>query len=271
VPEVLQRAGQTQLGQRPSAEVLAGRALPGRVSLGMARIHTRTGDEGMTSLIGGDRVAKDHPRVEVCGELDELNSLVGLARAVLREMPPSPEGDISWRAVAEAILRSVQDRLFKLGAQLAMPPAAGRGPRSRLVAADIGELESAIDRLDGELPPLRNFILPDGCRASAQLHLARAVCRRAERVCVRHRVELGLEPEGLQYLNRLADLLFTLARWVNRRAGGPEELWNGAGGGKSRMPDCAAGAGGGNSAPGRSIRMTGGTGSKRRRREHKGE
>ncbi len=178
------------------------------------KIYTKTGDGGETGLFGGPRVGKDDGRVSAYGEVDELNAAVGAARAC--GAPPE----------LEVLLAAVQDRLFSLGAELATP--AGARTRARLPAIDAswaGELEEAMDRFDGELPPLRHFILPGGSPLAAALHLARAVCRRAERqVVALHRRE-QVAPEVLAYLNRLSDFLFVTARLANHRAGVREQRW----------------------------------------------
>jgi cob(I)alamin adenosyltransferase len=167
------------------------------------RIYTRGGDRGETSLIGGRRVRKNAPRVEACGTVDELNAAIGWARS--KGQPPD----------VDAVLAGVQRDLFDLGADLATPSGGGRiGPRH------VARLEAAIDGFDARLPPLRNFILPGGARPAAALHLARTICRRAERRIVR----LGDE-RAIAYVNRLSDLLFVLARCANHAAGLPDVPW----------------------------------------------
>lgn len=167
------------------------------------RIYTRGGDRGETGLIGGSRVRKDDARVEACGTVDELNAGLGWVRA----QSPGPDVD--------ALLAVVQSDLFCLGADLA-DPAGGQRIGPRQVAA----LEAAIDRYDAELAPLRSFVLPGGTATAAALHLARTVCRRAER-----RVVTFGAPAGVVYLNRLSDLLFVLARGANRAAGVADVPW----------------------------------------------
>ena len=179
----------------------------------MGRIYTRTGDAGETALRGGRRVPKDHPRVEACGALDELNSTLGAARAFLQD------------AELGTVLERVQRDLFVLGAEVSAPDQAG----PRVDAAQVLALEKEIDRLEAELPPLSAFILPGGHPAGGLLHLVRAVCRRAERRMVALARRELLNPEVVRYLNRLSDLLFVLARTVNRRAGVDETLWPGKG------------------------------------------
>jgi cob(I)alamin adenosyltransferase len=179
------------------------------------KIYTKTGDAGETGLFGGPRVSKDDARVEAYGAVDEVNAALGVARA--------RGGD----AEVDALLAEVQDRLFTIGAELATPP----GARARSVLPAVAPewtaaLEAAIDRLEAELPPLRNFILPGGSALAADLHQARGACRRAERrVVTLHRHE-PVSKEVLAFLNRLSDLLFVAARVVNRRAGVPETVWD---------------------------------------------
>lgn len=180
------------------------------------RIYTRQGDGGMTQHPDASRVRKDHPDLERLGALDELNAQIGAARAAL----PSPA--TSPIAALPQILRDVQQMLFRLGALL------HDGSGTHDLAASTAALEDAIDRLQAELPPLDRFILPAGHSAAAALHVARAVCRRAERVWVAaHSSGRDLpadERSAVAYLNRLSDLLFVAARGVNHAAGGGEEL-----------------------------------------------
>lgn len=181
------------------------------------RIYTRTGDGGQTHLFGGDRVSKADPRVEAYGTVDELNSVLGLARA---RLPADHE--------LQSVLASVQEALFAVGAELATaraddPRLASHVPR--VGAADVETLERCIDRLEADLEPLRTFVLPGGSEAGALLHVARSVCRRAERRVVALAGQAPVSPQVLRYLNRLSDLLFVCARWVNHRAGTPEPPW----------------------------------------------
>jgi len=181
------------------------------------KIYTRRGDRGETDLFAGGRVRKDHPRVEAYGEVDELNSALGLACA------HSTHEDV------KALCRGIQARLFDLGAYLATPDEKGRAKAgiAAPLEADVEELESAIDQLERELEPLKRFVLPGGSQAAAAFHLARTVCRRAERSCVALAAEDALAPTALGYLNRLSDLLFVLARVENRRAGLGDVEWLG--------------------------------------------
>jgi cob(I)alamin adenosyltransferase len=180
------------------------------------KIYTKTGDDGTTGLFGGGRVPKDEPRVDAYGNVDELNAVIGMARA--QPCPPD---------VAE-LLAQIQVDLFVLGAELASNPktAKPKGPGiDQVDPVRIGVLEKAIDKAEEELPALTSFILPGGSPAGAALHLARTVCRRAERRVVGMRKNEAVRIEVVHYLNRLSDLLFVLARLVNHRAGAPEVKW----------------------------------------------
>ena len=177
------------------------------------KIYTRTGDAGETSLFDGTRVSKANPRVDAYGEVDELNAWLGLSRA------ESLDRDLDEALVV------IQKDLFALGASLADPASriAARVTKAALRDDDVARLEALIDKLEGELPPLRRFILAGGSKAGAALHVARAVCRRAER----RMLSLEPAPEGIliRYINRLSDLLFVMARVANRRAAVPEVEW----------------------------------------------
>ena len=180
------------------------------------KIYTKTGDKGETGLFGGARVSKADARVETYGEVDELNSFLGLARAA----GLAPETD--------ALIARVQSELFDLGAELATTP----GKEHNLTTPRVGDthiaaLEQAIDAAEAPLPPLTSFVLPGGSQAAASLHLARCVCRRAERKLVALAATMPLRGELVRYLNRLSDLLFTLARGENHRAGVPDVPWLG--------------------------------------------
>lgn len=183
------------------------------------RIYTRRGDTGETDLFGGGRVAKSDPRVEAYGEVDELNAALGAALAT------SAYADV--RDVGQAL----QEELFALGAYLAAPDARRR-EKAGIEGLDDGataRLEAAIDAFERELPPLERFVLPGGSPAAAAFHLARTVCRRAERRVVALHAAEPLEPAALRYLNRLSDLLFVIARVENRRAGRADVEWLGHG------------------------------------------
>jgi cob(I)alamin adenosyltransferase len=180
----------------------------------LVKIYTRTGDSGETGLFDGQRVLKSDPRVDAYGEVDELNAALGV---VLTEAIPEDIADM---------LRAIQRDLFALGGRLADPShrIAGRVAKVVLAPEDIARVEQWIDRLEGELTPLRRFILPGGTRAGAFLHQARTICRRTERRMVLVGPE-ALEPELLAYVNRLSDFLFVAARAVNHRAAVPEIEW----------------------------------------------
>jgi cob(I)alamin adenosyltransferase len=178
------------------------------------RIYTRGGDTGETSLGDGTRVRKTDARIEAFGTVDELNSVLGL---VLAE-----DGGGELRAALERI----QNELFDLGADLSVPVEDDRRERLRIERAQVEALEELCDRWNEELEPLRSFVLPGGTATAARLHLARTVCRRAERLAVALDAEHGVNREALAYLNRLSDLLFILARAANARAGAPEPLWH---------------------------------------------
>jgi cob(I)alamin adenosyltransferase len=179
------------------------------------KIYTRTGDQGQTGLIGGTRVPKDHVRVAAYGDIDELNAAIGLAKAHTRD------------ARLSALLGEIQRDLFALGAQLADPTAkvGARKAKAAITAARIRRLEKAIDRREAALPPLAHFILPGGAPLGATLHLARTICRRAERAIVTLARDEPVDVRVLAYVNRLADLLFVLARSENHRSGEPEDPW----------------------------------------------
>jgi cob(I)alamin adenosyltransferase len=183
----------------------------------MSRIYTRTGDEGETGLFGGGRVPKSDIRVRAYGEVDELNAVLGWVVARLADADP----ELRERIVL------VQGDLFSLGAHLATPTdAPSRRHLPPLPAERPARFEGWIDAAEEELEPLRSFILPGGTEAGAALHLARTVCRRAERAVVALEREEDVAPEILVYLNRLSDLLFDLARLANHRAGVPETPWS---------------------------------------------
>ena len=180
------------------------------------KIYTKTGDAGETGLFGGGRVAKDHPRVAAYGDVDELNSAIGLVRAT----PPADAFD--------DLLDSVQRDLFAIGGHLATPDpekVAKALAKAALADARVLQFEQFMDAADQELPPLRAFVLPAGTPKAAALHLARTVCRRAERSVVRLTRESDVPPLFVVYLNRLSDLLFTLARLANHQAGVGDATW----------------------------------------------
>lgn len=180
------------------------------------KIYTRTGDEGDTGLFGGGRVPKDNARVAAYGEVDELNSTIGLARA-------TPPADLH-----DALLEGIQRDLFSIGGHLATPdPGKVRKALEKATLGDerVAMMEARIDEMDTELPPLTAFVLPGGTPKAAALHLARTVCRRAERAVVGLARDEEIPSQFIVYLNRLSDLLFAMARHANLRAGRPDQIW----------------------------------------------
>lgn len=186
-------------------------------NVGLSRIYTRTGDAGDTGLTGGSRIAKDDARIDCYGTVDELNAFVGLARAAAME---SPDDHLS------RVLLRVQHQLFNLGSMLSTPPGQLKPAQPQVVAADIAWLETEMDTLTPSLPPLRSFVLPGGSRLNALLHIARTVCRRAERLCVTLRREGGCGELEVRYLNRLSDGLFVWSRLAASQQGVAETLWD---------------------------------------------
>ncbi|HEV2120484.1 MAG TPA: cob(I)yrinic acid a,c-diamide adenosyltransferase [Candidatus Bathyarchaeia archaeon] len=175
------------------------------------KAYTRTGDKGETGLYGGTRVGKENPRVEAYGAVDELNSQIGLARAIVKD------------AKTKRILKTVQEDLFTLGGDLASELVSANIPR--INKSHVDDLEKTIDAIHIGLKPLRRFILPTGSVAAAQLQVARAVCRRAERRIVALAKIESINPEAIPYVNRLSSLLFDLSRWTNQRDKVKEEEW----------------------------------------------
>ncbi len=181
------------------------------------KIYTKTGDKGDTSLFGGQRVPKDALRIEAYGTIDELNAVLGCALA------ENADSNLN------EMLRQVQNQLFVLGADLATPHSTVEGTVRRIAAADSVVLEGFIDRCQTSLQPLNNFIIPGGSLTASFLHLARTVCRRAERIVVRLSRNEQIGEEVIVFLNRLSDLLFVLSRFMNQKAGLRETQWNAAG------------------------------------------
>ncbi len=186
--------------------------------IALNRIYTKRGDAGETSLAGGQRVAKDSLRIEAYGTVDELNAVIGLARLTC-------DGEPKLGPPLGSILKRVQHELFNLGSILATLPADVHPRQARVTEADVRQLESEIDAMNEDLPALRSFVLPGGTRLNAELHLARTVCRRAERLTVALARQEEMPSEAIRYLNRLSDALFVWSRWVNHRLGVPESLW----------------------------------------------
>jgi len=185
------------------------------------RVYTRQGDGGETGLVGGQRVAKDSPRIEAYGTVDELNAFLGAARATVHQLAAQEPRLM----VLGTILLRVQHELFNLGSILATLPEDVHPRQPRVTGADVTQLEKGMDAMNEDLPALRSFVLPGGSRVDAELHIARTVCRRAERACVAlARVET-VPPEAIRYLNRLGDALFVWARWAAHTSGAGETLW----------------------------------------------
>lgn len=199
--------------------------------LALNRIYTRRGDEGETSLVGGQRVPKDHLRIESYGTVDELNAFIGVARTTSEQLA----SDQPTLATFALILKRVQHELFNLGSILATLPADVHPKQPRITAADITQLETDLDLANDELEPLRSFVLPGGSRLDAELHVCRTVCRRAERLIVALAREESVPAEAIGYLNRLSDALFVWSRWVNKVLAAPETVWapNAAASGKA--------------------------------------
>ncbi len=206
----------------------------------ITKVYTKQGDAGQTRLAGGERLPKDHPRIEAYGTVDELSSQIGVAVVMGSPDPVHPVDPVDPAGPAESgragartrtILTTVQNDLFHLGSSLAfLPGDDGEIPGPSLAERHVRALEEWIDEINGELPPLESFVLPGGTAVAAQLHVARCVCRRAERRVLRMGREEGREgavpAQAIVYLNRLSDLLFVLARAENARAGVEEPLWS---------------------------------------------
>jgi len=178
-----------------------------------SKIYTKTGDKGETSLIGGKRVPKYHERIEAYGTVDELNSYIGLIR------------DQDLNEVTKALLLEIQDRLFTLESLLAEDPETSRHPLPQIFEADISLLEKEIDTMNEELPPIHSFILPGGHPTVSHCHIARCICRRAERITIRLSETHPVSHLVIKYLNRLSDYLFVLARKIGYDLGVKEEVW----------------------------------------------
>ncbi len=189
--------------------------------LAINRVYTRTGDQGDTGLAGGQRVPKDGARIEAYGTVDELNSFLGVTRATVTEMAAMEPR----LAILGAIMLRVQHELFNLGSILATLPQDVHAKQARITDAEVAQFEREMDRMNEDLPPLRSFVLPGGSRLNGELHVARTVCRRAERACVAlGRVE-SVPAEAVKYLNRLSDALFVWSRWASYVTNTPETLW----------------------------------------------
>jgi len=191
------------------------------MSVYLSRIYTKTGDKGQTALVGGKMVSKDSPRIEAYGTIDELNAILGLVRKANRD----EAGPDSAKARIDAILQRAQNELFNLGSLLATLPEDLSDQQPRIEARHVEALEHDIDELNEHLPPLRSFTLPGGGWVSSYLHLARTVCRRAERVIVSLAAQEPVDAECVRYVNRLSDALYVIGRWNVRERGETEPLW----------------------------------------------
>jgi cob(I)alamin adenosyltransferase len=186
----------------------------------ITRVYTRSGDQGETGLVGGQRIPKDDIRIEAYGTVDELNSIVGLARVFNERASPNVARDR-----LEEILKRLQNELFDLGSELATPAEASYDGMFRVGESDVTALERLIDECQEDLEPLNSFILPGGGPVSGFLHQCRTVCRRAERIVLQLGREADIGPWPLRYLNRLSDLFFVLSRWIGKHSGETEYLW----------------------------------------------
>jgi cob(I)alamin adenosyltransferase len=180
-------------------------------------IYTRTGDKGKTSLANGKRVSKSDLRIEICGTIDELNSMIGV---VLSEIQNSKVKNQNYKSKFKSELNKIQSDLFEIGSQL-----ASQGQALQNLEKRVKEFENSIDQMTAQMPALRNFILPGGGKTGAIFHLSRAVCRRAERGIVKLSVKETVDGNIIIYMNRLSDLLFTLARFVNFKEKKNEMIW----------------------------------------------
>ena len=181
------------------------------------RVYTKAGDQGDTALIGGDRVSKASPRIECYGTIDELNATLGMVRTALEQSAAGPR-------LLPAIHR-IQNELFNLGAQLATPDAERRSQMPAIADRHVSALEALMDELNDELPALQSFVLPGGGWPSACFHLARTVCRLAERLVVALAHDDDVDAISVQYLNRLSDALFVMGRWAVKQDARTEPLW----------------------------------------------
>ena len=195
----------------------------GDPKLAINRVYTRKGDRGNTALVGGQRVLKSSARIDAYGTVDELNAFIGVAReSVMQAAASHPNSACGSLGV---VLLRVQHELFNLGSILATLPEDQHPKQPRIALADVEALERDMDERNESLAPLRSFVLPGGDRANADLHVARTVCRRAERVCVALAATEAVDDEVIAYLNRLSDALFVWSRWVSAQIGVDEVLW----------------------------------------------
>lgn len=193
------------------------------MAIRLSRIYTRTGDKGTTALVGGKRVPKDSLRLEAYGTVDELNSIVGIVRTYVPAYRERLGDDFQWYS---EMLRRIQNELFDVGSELATPPDGEYEGMHKMGEGEVKLLEEEMDRMEKELETLKSFTLPGGGVLNAFLHQARTVCRRAERVCWALGREEQINPQLIVYVNRLSDHLFVQSRWIAKRAGEPEFLWD---------------------------------------------
>jgi cob(I)alamin adenosyltransferase len=193
------------------------------MAIRLSRIYTRTGDKGTTALVGGKRVPKESGRLEAYGTVDELNSVVGIVRTYLVEYKDRLGDDYVW---SSEMLRRIQNELFDVGSELATPPDGEYEGMHKMGAGEVKQLEDEIDRMNEDLEPLKSFTLPGGGVLNAFLHQARTVCRRAERVLWAVKREEEIADQDIIYINRLSDHLFVQSRWIAKRLGEPEFLWD---------------------------------------------
>lgn len=188
----------------------------------ITKVYTRTGDKGTTRLAGGQKVPKDHLRLEGYGTIDELNSIVGMARSFTKDL----FGKVKQARRLDDELLQIQNKLFDIGGILATSPGQTFKNMPTIKEADTLHLENLMDDCQKDLKPLKEFILPGGGKLAGFLHQARTVCRRAERICVRLDHEEKVPAEILKYMNRLSDTIFVLARWISKAQKEPELLWS---------------------------------------------
>jgi len=193
------------------------------MAIRITKVYTRTGDKGFTKLVGGKKVPKDAVRIEAYGTIDELNAIVGIARTYLADYRARLGKDFTWYA---EMLRRVQNELFDVGSELATPPDGEYEGMHRVGDAETKLLEQEMDRMQRGLEPLKSFTLPGGGVLNAFLHQARTVCRRAERVCWAVKRDEPISDRLIIYINRLSDHLFVQSRWIAKRLGEPEFLWD---------------------------------------------
>jgi cob(I)alamin adenosyltransferase len=193
------------------------------MAIRLTKIYTRGGDKGMTSLVGGARVPKESGRLEAYGTIDELNSLVGIVRTFAADYRERLGDDYAWYS---EMLRRIQNQLFDVGSELATPADVEYDGMHRMGEEEVEQLEREIDRMNEQLEDLKSFTLPGGGKLNAFLHLARTVCRRAERICWAVKQDEQISDPVIIYINRLSDHLFVQSRWISKRLGEDEFLWD---------------------------------------------